>query len=206
MKIELYVVGPVQTNCYFIINESNNEMIILDPGASAAALAKKIEEAGYQPKAILITHGHFDHAAAAEELAKHFAIPVYAHEAERETMEKPSVNLSSTMGEAQSYPVDVYVKDEQELDLAGMHIRVLFTPGHTAGGCCYYFPYEDALFCGDTLFYGSVGRTDFPGGSMSTLVRAIREKLMVLPENTVCFPGHGDSTTIDDERMNNPYL
>lgn len=202
MEIEIYVVGQVQTNCYFVVNEKTKEMVVIDPGASANALAAKAEELGYTPKAVLLTHGHFDHATGAEEFADHFGIKIYAHEAEKETLENPTVSLSG----ASRFRADVFVKDEEELDLAGFHLRVLFTPGHTPGGCCYYFPYEDTLFCGDTLFQCSVGRTDFPGGSMSTLVRAIKEKLMVLPERTVCYPGHGEATTIDYERTYNPYL
>jgi glyoxylase-like metal-dependent hydrolase (beta-lactamase superfamily II) len=110
------------------------------------------------------------------------------------------------IGLHETYHADEFLKDEQEIDLAGFHIRVLFTPGHTPGGCCYYFPYEDVVFSGDTLFQMSVGRTDFKGGSMSDIVRAIKEKLMVLPDRTVVYPGHGDETTIETERMYNPYL
>jgi len=207
MKIEQYVVGPVQTNCYFVINDATKECFVIDPGASPEALAEKAEESGYTPKGILLTHGHFDHATGANELAAHFQIPIYAHEAEEETLTNPGINLSAGgMGQSLKYHADVFLKDEQELDLAGFHIRVLFTPGHTAGGCCYYLPYEDTVFAGDTLFCCSVGRTDFPGGSMSTLVHSIREKLLTLPERTQVFTGHGEETTIEYERMNNPYL
>lgn len=207
MRLELYVVGPVQTNCYFVINEETNEMIVVDPGSSGKALAKKAKESGYEPKAIFLTHGHFDHCNGIEDFLSEYDIPVYTYEGERETMENPIYNLSGDMGgEGCSYHVDFYLKDEQELDIAGFHFRVLATPGHTLGGCCFYFPYEDTLFSGDTLFQYSVGRTDFPGGSMSTLVHAIKEKLMVLPEKTTVYPGHGDATTIEFERMNNPYL
>ena len=110
------------------------------------------------------------------------------------------------IGRQDVYEADEFLKDEQELDLAGFHLRVLFTPGHTPGGCCYYFPYQNVLFSGDTLFCESVGRTDFEGGSTGTLIRSIKDKLMVLPENTVVYPGHGEATTIENERMYNPYL
>ena len=110
------------------------------------------------------------------------------------------------IGRDEVYEADEFLKDEQELDLAGFHLRVLFTPGHTPGGCCYYFPYENVLFSGDTLFCESVGRTDFVGGSMGTLVRSIREKLMTLPEHTTVYPGHGEATTIENERLYNPYI
>ena len=100
----------------------------------------------------------------------------------------------------------MFLKDEQEFDLAGFHIRILFTPGHTVGGCCYYFAYQDALFSGDTLFAQSVGRTDFPKGSASALIRGIKEKLLPLPDEVTVYTGHNDTTTIGTERRYNPYL
>lgn len=206
LKVNQYVVGPVQTNCYFIINAETGELLIVDPGASAKQLAQRVRDEGYQPVAILLTHGHFDHATGAEELAKEFGILIYAHEAERETLESVELNASWMMGQDQIFHADEFLKDGQELDLAGFHIQVLHTPGHTVGGCCYYLPYEDVVFTGDTLFCTSVGRTDFAKGSMADLIRGIKEKLMVLPERTTVYPGHNDVTTIENERMYNPYL
>lgn len=206
LKINQYVVGPVQTNCYFAINEDTKELLVIDPGASPKKLAEKIREEGCAPVAILLTHGHFDHATGAEELAAEFDIPIYAYEDEKETLEDSNLNVSWMIGEQKVFHANVFVKDEQELLLAGFHIRVLFTPGHTRGGCCYYLPYEDVLFSGDTLFCCSVGRSDLPGGSTSELVRSVREKLLTLPERTTVYPGHNDVTTIENERMYNPYL
>jgi len=206
LKIDQYVVGQVQTNCYVLVNTESKECLVIDPGAAAKQLAERIRKDDYKPVAILLTHGHFDHAGAAEELAEEFGIQIYAHEAEKETLSDPGMNVSALAGGNETYHADVYVKDEQELELAGFHIRVLHTPGHTFGGCCYYIPYEDVLFSGDTLFAESVGRTDFPGGSMSNIVRSIKEKLMVLPEQTAVYPGHNEATTIETERMYNPYL
>lgn len=206
LKVEQYVVGPVQTNCYFAINENTKELLVVDPGDGGKQLAEKIRGSGYTPVAILLTHGHFDHAGAAAELAAEFGISVYAYETEKETLENPQINVSWMMGKEETFHADIFLKDEQEIDLAGFHIRVLHTPGHTKGGCCYYLPYEDAVFSGDTLFAGSVGRSDFPGGSASELIRSIREKLMVMPEKTTVYPGHNSITTIENERMYNPYL
>lgn len=205
LKINQYVVGPVQTNCYFAINEETKELLVIDPGASPKQLAEKIREEGCIPVAILLTHGHFDHATGAEELAAEFGIQIYAYEGEKETLEDTNLNVSWMIGEQKVFHADVFVKDQQELDLAGFHIRVLFTPGHTRGGCCYYLPYEEVLFSGDTLFCCSVGRSDLPGGSTSELVRSVREKLLTLPERTTVYPGHNDVTTIENERMYNPY-
>lgn len=206
MKINQYVVGEVQTNCYIIINEETNECLIVDPGASANQLASRINADNLKPIAILLTHGHFDHAGASRGLAKVFDISIYAHEAEDDTLKEPKKNVSWMVGRAECYSADIYVSEKEELDLAGFTIQVLHTPGHTEGGCCYYFKEDGVLFSGDTLFAESVGRTDFPGGSMSQLVRSIREKLMVLPDETVVYPGHNDSTTIKTERNYNPYL
>ena len=206
LKVEQYVVGPVQTNCYFAVNDETKEMILIDPGANADRLIQIIEEEKLNPVAILLTHGHFDHAGGAAEVAAHFGIKVYAEEHERETLDDPKLNLSGWTGAETTYHADVFLKDEQEFDLAGFHIRVLFTPVHTVGGCCYYFAYQDALFSGDTLFAQSVGRTDFPKGSASALIRGIKEKLLPLPDEVTVYTGHNDTTTIGTERRYNPYL
>lgn len=206
LHIEQYVVGSVQTNCYFAVNEETRETLIIDPGAAASQLAGKLSEENLKPVAILLTHGHFDHAGGAGALSGQFGIPVYAEEHEKETLEDPTVNLSGWEGEHKTYHADIFLKDEQEIDLAGFHIRVFHTPGHTPGGCCYFFPYQNVVFCGDTLFAQSMGRTDFPKGSATQLVRAIKEKLMTLPDDVVVYPGHNEETTIGTERMYNPYL
>lgn len=201
-----YIVGPVCTNCYLLVNHKTGELLVVDPGDQAQLIEKKIEKTGAKPVAILLTHGHFDHAGAAEELADKYQISIYAHEAERETLEDPGLNLCGMIGEHKVYHADIFVKDEEVLNLAGFSIRVFFTPGHTIGGCCYYIADEKILFSGDTLFQESVGRTDFPRGSASDLIRAIREKLMPLPDDVTVYTGHDESTLIGYERMHNPYL
>lgn len=206
LKINHYVVGQVQTNCYVVINDETKECFVVDPGASAKQLAERIRKDELNPVAILLTHGHFDHAGAAEELAKEFGVKIYAHEAEEDTLKDSNKNVSWMVGANEVYHADIFLKDEQELEIAGFEIKVFHTPGHTEGGCCYYLKEEGVLFSGDTLFAQSVGRTDFPGGSMSAIVRSIKDKLMTLPEDTVVYPGHNDPTTIETERMYNPYL
>lgn len=207
LRVEQYVVGPVMTNCYFAVNEDINEMFVVDPGDMADFLISKIKEKNLKPAAVLLTHGHFDHAAAAKDVAEAFQIPIYAHEAEKETLENPTVNLSGMMGEqGTAYHADIYVKDGDILHLAGFEIQVLHTPGHTKGGCCYYLEKEQAVFAGDTLFFESVGRTDFPGGSASVLLKSIQEKLMPLPGQINVYTGHNDTTTIGWERQYNPFL
>lgn len=201
-----YIVGPVCTNCYLLVNHKTGELLVVDPGDQAQLIEKQIEKTGAKPVAILLTHGHFDHAGAAEELADKYQISIYDHEAERETLEDPGLNLCGMIGEHKVYHADIFVKDEEVLNLAGFSIRVFFTPGHTIGGCCYYIADEKILFSGDTLFQESVGRTDFPRGSASDLIRAIREKLMPLPDDVTVYTGHDESTLIGYERMHNPYL
>lgn len=204
--IEQYCVGDVATNCYFVINKSTKEMIITDPGDYAKMLADKIKEKELTPVAILLTHGHFDHAMAANELADKFDIQIYAHKKEEDLLKDPKYNLSSMIGKSENYHADIYVNDGEILELAGFSIKVLHTPGHTPGGCCYYIEKEQILLSGDTLFQQSVGRTDFPGSSMSQLIQGIREKLLVLPDHTKVYPGHMDSTTIGQERQYNPFI
>ena len=219
IKIDNYVVGMVKTNCYVVANATTKECIVIDPGAAPRQLAERVRQDGLTLVAILLTHGHFDHVAAAESMGKEFDVKVYAHEAEAETLRDADKNASWMLGAHETYDADVFLKDGEVLHLAGFEIKVLHTPGHTVGGCCYYIPEEAVLFSGDTLFAQSVGRTDLEGGSMSQLVRSIREKLLILTEEAVgvdsnsetkhditVYPGHNEVTTIETERKYNPYL
>ena len=205
-KVERVLCGSVGTNCYVLINTQTQETVIIDPADDAPMLSAKLKEKNLKPAAILLTHGHYDHIMAVEELRKEYGIPVIAHEEEKQILENPKGNLSTMIGKPFTVKADRFVKDEELLVTAGFSIRVLHTPGHTIGGCCYDLADENLLFSGDTLFWESVGRTDFPTGSMSALVRSIKEKLMVLPESTRVYPGHMGSTSIENEKQNNPFL
>ena len=206
MKIEKFVLGSMGTNCYLLINEESKELVMVDPATCPDYLVSHIKSNGYTPKAILLTHAHFDHVMGIDGFVKEFDIPVYLHEDEKQILEDPRLNLSGVFGVSYSYSKVECLVDEQILELAGFQFKVIHTPGHTAGGCCYYEEAEGVLFSGDTLFYQNVGRTDFPTGSMSTLVRSIKEKLFCLPDDVMVYPGHDDVTCIADEKVYNPFV
>ncbi len=203
IQIRSMVMGPVATNCYYLYDEDRKEAVVIDPPVKGIWINDHLTGKGFRVTAILITHGHFDHISGANELRDASHALIYAPQAERDMLLDPELNLSD---ENITLQADQYVKDQDLLEISGMKIRVIETPGHTSGGCCYYLADEQILISGDTLFAGSVGRTDLPTGSMSTLISSAREKLMILPDDVTVYPGHGESTTIGDERKFNPYL
>ena len=205
LKIGRIVLGACQTNCYFVYKEGEKQAIVFDPADKGDYLYEKLTEKGFEIAAILLTHGHFDHILGCAKLKAASGAKIYAYEAEKVLCEDAFVNVSAQTGRSCTVEVDEYVKDGQELTFAGMTCKVLATPGHTIGSCCYYFEDERLLISGDTLFLESVGRTDLPTGSMAKLNRSIKEKLAVLPEETKVYPGHGDSTTIGHEMRYNPF-
>lgn len=206
LQLETLVLGPVSTNCYLAKNKETGALLIVDPADAPERIMRAVAELRAKPEAILLTHGHFDHIGAAEALREHYRVPVCALEQEREVLEDTRKNLTgSWLGRGYTLLADRWLKDGEQIDLAGFSIEVLHTPGHTVGGACYYLPEEAVLFSGDTLFCGSVGRTDLPTGSMGALRRSIHEKLFVLPEETLVFPGHDEQTTIRYEKQYNPY-
>lgn len=205
IKIGRMTMGVCQTNCYFIYEEGKKEVIFVDPADQGATIYEALREKGFQIAAILLTHGHFDHIWGAEELRKQSGARIYALEAEKVVCQDAYVNVSAQAGRKAVIAPDIWLQDGEEMELAGISFRVIATPGHTIGSACYYFAEAGFLVAGDTLFEGSVGRTDFPTGSMSKLVRSIKEKLFVLPEEVKVYPGHGDATTIGEEKKYNPF-
>lgn len=206
IEIKSMTLGMVATNCYLIINKENKEALLVDPADNVLRISNVIEENGCTLKAILLTHGHFDHIMALNDLKKRYNVPVYAHEEEEDVLKQSSLNLSGSIGQIYTTQADVYVKDGEHLKLAGLDVIVLYTPGHTKGGVCYYFPEEKVLMSGDTLFHCSIGRTDFPTGSMSQLVRSVKEQLFVLPDDVQVYPGHDSVTSIGYEKQYNPFF
>lgn len=205
IKIGRMVLGSCQTNCYFIYREEEKRAIVVDPADQGARIYKALTDNGIAVEAILLTHGHFDHIWGSKELREAAGVKIYALDAEQALCEDASSNVSDMAGRPYTVTPDEYLQDGQELTLAGMAFQVIATPGHTAGSCCFYFPEAGFVVSGDTLFAESVGRTDFPTGSMSSIVRSIKEKLYTLPDETKVYPGHGDSTTVAHEKQYNPF-
>lgn len=207
MKIKKYVVGMIGTNCYLVINEETKETVMVDPGAYPEKVKNAVKEQGLKLKAVLLTHAHFDHIMGLSDVMEDVKVPVYVEEADLPMMTDGESNLSSAyVRGGYRFEEAVPVSDGQQLEIAGFQFRVIHTPGHTPGGCCYYMEQEGVLFSGDTLFQTSVGRSDFPGGSASALVRSVKEKLLVLPEETHVYPGHMEEMTIGYEKLHNPFI
>ena len=205
MRIKTIVSYDMGENCYIVIDENSNEAIIIDPGNSADRIIEFIKSESIKPKAIFLTHGHFDHIDGCERVRKEFNIEVIAHENEKEILENKIYNLSVRFSEPYEIKADKYFKDNEEYEFNDMKIKVIHTPGHTEGGCCYYFINEKVLFSGDTLFYYSTGRTDFPSGSAEKLVKSIHRLFNELDDDVHILPGHGGHTEIGFEKINNPY-
>lgn len=206
MKIERFVLGSLATNSYLIINEETKEVMIVDPATCPDYLISHVKSNDYVPKAILLTHGHFDHVMGIDGWVKAFHIPVYLHENEKEILADPRQNLSYMFGTQYTYDDVRCLKDGEILEIAGFRFKVIHTPGHTKGGCCYYEEAEEVLISGDTLFAQSVGRSDFPTGDGQTLVSSIKERLFCLPDSVMVYPGHNDLTCIGDEKVYNPFV
>lgn len=206
IKIGRMILGMYQTNCYFLYREGSDKCIVIDPPDSGDRICDALEKNGFTVEAVLLTHAHFDHIWGVEGLVERSGAKLYALDAEQGLCESARDNMSKWAGRPCTVKPDVYLRDGQEKTLAGMTFRVIETPGHTAGSCCYYFEEPGFLVSGDTLFLESTGRTDFPTGSTSQIVRSIREKLFVLPNETKVYPGHGDSTTIEHEKKYNPFV
>lgn len=206
LKIGRIMLGICQTNCYFVYREGSSQALVFDPADKGDYIYNGLKEKGFTVAAILLTHGHFDHIWGVEALKELSGVKVYAYEEEREVCENASVNVSKGAGRPCIVQADTYLKDGEERTIEGISFKLLATPGHTKGSCCYYFEDDKILISGDTLFQESVGRTDLPTGSMSTLVRSVKEKLMPLPEDVRVYPGHGEATTIGYEKQHNPFI
>jgi glyoxylase-like metal-dependent hydrolase (beta-lactamase superfamily II) len=208
IDVRMFTVGPVQENCFIVREKDSGTALIVDPGEEADRLLKAVDELGIEKvEAILVTHTHFDHVGAVAPVAEATGAPVYCPELEREVL----ANIMDYVpwpgfGPFESYEADHTVAGGEMLDLAGMKVEVLFTPGHSPGHVTYAIRDERALFSGDVLFQGSVGRVDLPGGDWPTLLSSIQSLVDEFEPETVVYPGHMGITTLERERATNPFL
>ena len=204
IEIRSMVMGMVGTNVFLLMNRDTKELIIIDPADNAGAIEEQIRACGGKPVAILLTHGHFDHIMAAEDLRETYGIDIYAEQSEEEILTDPRKNLSGMWGSSYVLHADKFFHGGDVLEIGGMQIHVLHTPGHTLGSCCFYLPEDKVLFSGDTLFYGSHGRIDFPTSSMAQMRDSVHRLLTELPDDVNVLPGHEMFTQIGFEKRYNP--
>lgn len=202
MKVLRIPAGPLETNCYIVIDEDSKETAIIDPGGDEERLTAALEENQAKPKYILLTHGHFDHTGAVVALKNKYKVPVYVTKEDYDLIHFNNNELFYM--EDYDGSLKDFITEDTVFELGRNKITCIKTPGHTPGGVCFYV--DGMLFSGDILFYRSIGRTDFYGGDYRTLVNSIKTKLMVLPNNTTVLPGHGEETTIGEEEQYNPFF
>ncbi|WP_244835475.1 MBL fold metallo-hydrolase [Clostridium sp. BJN0001] len=198
MIVNSILAGLYEENCYLLLDEDKNEICIIDPGGNSKKIIRAIKSIGGVPKLILLTHGHADHVDAVEELSSLYNIPFYLSKKDEEYMMK-NTEIFGKLRKA-----DKYLKENDEINFAGKKIKVIETPGHTKGSVSFLI--DNMLFTGDTLFQGSVGRTDFEGGSYEEIVKSIKNKLFKLSDDIDVYPGHGPKTNLGYEKAMNPYI
>jgi glyoxylase-like metal-dependent hydrolase (beta-lactamase superfamily II) len=209
MRIHSWVVGSLATNCYVVVCDETDEALVIDPGFSAEETneIRRIVRGGFKIRKILNTHGHVDHISGNSALKKLTGADIVIHEFDASMLIDPPRNLSYMLGRSVVSPeADRLVKDDDILEVGALKLRVIHTPGHTRGSISLLCEAENVVFTGDTLFAGSIGRTDLPGSSFRDIMHSLRERLRCLPDETVVYPGHGESTTIGREKRMNPFL
>ena len=209
MKIDRLVLGDFETNCYVLrAGEESKECLIIDTGLEADSLVKFLEAEELFPVAVVFTHGHADHISGVKALREKWPdIKTVIHRNDAKMLTSCVKNISMLTDEPfTTDPADIVIEDEDRIEFAGLGFQAFHTPGHTQGGMCLYNADENVVFVGDTMFAGSIGRTDLPGGSFDQLINSIKTKLLTLEDDTRVCTGHGPVTTIGVERQSNPYL
>ena len=198
--------GPLQANCFIVGCEETRQAAAIDPGGDAQRILASLENDNLQLSVILNTHGHFDHVGANMDLKKATGAQLMIHKQDAPMLAAaPQAAAAWGLQAAASPAPDRLLEDGDTIDCGNLQFKVIHTPGHSQGGCCFYIQEEDAVFVGDTLFAGSIGRTDLPGGDYDTLIRSIQTRLFVLPEATMVYNGHMEVTTIGEEKRFNPF-
>ncbi len=208
LKVNTYPLGPIQTNCYIISDESGN-CLIMDPGEESGRIINKVKSKELTPVAILLTHAHFDHIGAVDSIRDRYNIPVYIHEEEQDWLSDPRLNGSAKypgLPDVRTRKADKLISDEGMMNVGPFEFEVRHTPGHSPGSVSYIFGPSRFAIVGDTLFQQGVGRTDLPGGNTGILLTSIHDKLLSLDDDFIIYPGHGPSTTPEDEKDSNPFL
>lgn len=204
---EIFPVGPLGCNCSILADETTRKATVIDPGEDVERIVAVLERHGLQVEQIVITHGHIDHVGGAAKLKRRTGAPIYMNQRDLPLLQMMEIQ-AGWLGVAtpETVPPDVDASDLLALRIAESPAQVLHTPGHTEGSICLHLPERELLLAGDTLFAGSIGRTDLPGGDLKKILRSLHDRLLPLPETTRVIPGHGAATTIGQERETNPFL
>ncbi|MDO8662039.1 MAG: MBL fold metallo-hydrolase [Candidatus Omnitrophota bacterium] len=205
MILETISVGSLEVNCYILAQKENSRAIVIDPGAQARKINKVLDKFKLKPALIIHTHGHYDHIGADNELG----VQVYAHKLDAPLLKDAMLNMSGLFSLPYTVKSEIkLLEDNQLIELDGVELKVLHTPGHTAGGIALVMqkPEKGIAFTGDTLFCHGIGRSDLASGNQALLIKSIKERLFTLPDDTKIYPGHGKSSSIGEEKKNNPFL
>ena len=202
MEIKTLIVGPIQENCYIASDPESKEAVVIDPGDEADMIIDYIKAHELKVKYILLTHGHHDHIGAVAEVQKATEAAVAIHADDQAML----TDMNKNLGDIVLAPADLILHNNDVLSFGQNHLRVIYTPGHTQGGCCFYEAAQKVCFTGDTLFKGTVGRTDLYGGDYGAILVSVRERLAIVSDECAIYPGHGPASTMAYERKVNPYV
>ena len=206
VRIETLVVGDLGANCYLAYDPTSSQGVVIDPGDEGERILQRVGELGIQVATVVLTHFHFDHVLAAEEVARSAEAPIAIHRDDARWLEESPPLFRQFILQPPSLRASLLLAEGDELAFGGARLKVLHTPGHSPGGISLWSEAAGLVFTGDALFAGSVGRTDLPGGDHAELIDGIRTRLLILPDETIVYPGHGPSTTVGAERGGNPWV